>query len=161
MSTLTTWEPPLTVPKADLIRTSEEVLSRPEIPFSVTERVIRVNALGMDWDVGGEVFEPLDPEAIRRGPDGRKIGFFILHGGASDHRTRRVSASILAGKFGFKVVTMTFPGKLNLNHPERDWQGDTINADGTTRTPLWQIGEEVTPDQYELIEDRSDPKKRA
>ena len=35
----------------------------------------------------------------------------------------------------------------------RDWPDDTIHADGTVRTPIWQTGEYVTPDQYELVKD--------
>jgi hypothetical protein len=56
---------------------------------------------------------------------------------------------------------MTYPGRLNFNDPNRDWPGDTIRADGTVRTPLWQIGEELGPDQYEVVQEKDDPKKRA
>src|SRR5258708_28159046 len=50
---------------------------------------------------------------------------------------------------------MTFPGGLYLDDPSRDWPGDTIRPDGSARTPIWQRGEYVTPDQYELVEDAS------
>jgi hypothetical protein len=50
---------------------------------------------------------------------------------------------------------MTFPGRLHLDDPGRDWPGDTIRPDGTARTPIWRRGEYVTPDQYELVEDNS------
>ena len=62
-------------------------------------------------------------------------------------------ALLFAEKFAFKVVTMTFPGRLYLDDDSRDWPGDTIHADGTVRTPIWQKGEHVTPDQYELVRD--------
>jgi hypothetical protein len=157
----TTWEPPASIPKAELVRISEQVLARPDLQFEVREDVFRINTLGLDWDIGGEVFTPSDPSKIARTPDGRPIAFFYLHGGAGDHRTRRSAARLMAAKFGFKVVTMTYPGRLNFNDPNRDWPGETINPDGTTRTPLWQIGEEITPDQYELIQEKDDPEKRA
>jgi hypothetical protein len=48
---------------------------------------------------------------------------------------------------------MTFPGRLYLDDPSRDWPGDTIRPDGTVRTPIWRKGEYVTPDQYELVRD--------
>ena len=56
-------------------------------------------------------------------------------------------ALLFAEKFACKVVTMTFPGRLYLDDPSRDWPGDTINPDRTVRTPIWQKGEHVTPDQ--------------
>src|SRR5262249_57725576 len=37
----------------------------------------------------------------------------------------------------------------------RDWPGDTIHAEGTVRTPLWKQGEEITPDQYDVVKDTS------
>ena len=50
---------------------------------------------------------------------------------------------------------MTFPGRLYLDDPSRDWPGDTIHADGTVRTPIWLKGEHITPDQYEVVRDTS------
>jgi hypothetical protein len=64
-------------------------------------------------------------------------------------------ARTYAGKFGHKAVAMTFPGRLYLDDPSRDWPGDTIKPDGTVRTPIWKIGEHITPDQYEVIRDTS------
>ena len=157
-----TWEPPATIARPDLVRISEQVLARPDLPITVREDIFRIHCLGLDWDIGGEVFEPTDPaRVLRDSRSGARLGFFSLHGGAGDHRTRRTAATLLAAKFGFKVVTMTYPGRLNFNDPQRDWPGDTINPDGTTRTPIYQIGEEITPDQYELVQDRSDPEKHA
>jgi hypothetical protein len=56
---------------------------------------------------------------------------------------------------------MTYPVRLFLLDPERRWPGDPINPDGTVRTPLWDASSPISPDQYELIEERSDPVKRA
>ena len=90
---------------------------------------------------------------IARGADGQKVGIFLLHGGAGDYKSMEKFALLFAEKFGFKVVTMTFPGRLYLDDDSRDWPGDTIKPDGTVRTPIWQRGEYVTPDQYELVRD--------
>ena len=64
-------------------------------------------------------------------------------------------AKLFAEKFGCKAVAMTFPGRLYLDDPSRDWPGDTIHADGTVRTPIWLTGEHITPDQYEVVRDTS------
>ena len=67
-------------------------------------------------------------------------------------------APLLASKFGYKVASMTYPGHLYLHDPSRDWPGDTINPDGTVRTPTaGPSGGMITPDQYELVQERSDP----
>jgi hypothetical protein len=158
-ATTTTWEPPATIARDDLVRRSEAVLARPDIPFTVRESIIRINVAGLDWDIGAEIFEPADPASVIRDPLGRKVGLFNLHGGAGDHRNRRTSASLLASKFGFKVVAMTFPGRLNLRDPNRDWPGETIHPDGTVRTPLYVADEVIGPDQYELVTDKSGPKQ--
>jgi hypothetical protein len=50
---------------------------------------------------------------------------------------------------------MTFPGRLYLDDARRDWPGDTINPDGSVRTPIWLTGEHITPDQYEVVRDTS------
>ena len=77
---------------------------------------------------------------IARGADGQKVGIFLLHGGAGDYKSMEKFALLFAEKFGFKVVTMTFPGRLYLDDDSRDWPGDTIKPDGTVRTPIWRRG---------------------
>ena len=64
-------------------------------------------------------------------------------------------AKLLCGKLGFKVVTMTYPGRLYLDDPSRKWPGDTINPDKSIRTPQWLTGEHISPDQYEVKKDTS------
>jgi len=64
-------------------------------------------------------------------------------------------ARLLAGKYGYHVVTMSYPGRLNLNDPSRKWPGDTINADGSVRLPIWLEGEEISQDQAEIVQDCS------
>ena len=120
-----------------------------------TEDIFRINALGLDWDMGVTVYEPADPGQIARGADGKKIGIFLLHGGSGDFKSMEPMAKLFAEKFGCKAVAMTFPGRLYLDDPSRDWPDDTIHADGTVRTPIWLKGEHITPDQYEVVRDTS------
>jgi len=100
-------------------------------------------------------YAPKNQEAIPVGPDGKKIGFFLLHGGSADFRFMAPLARMLAGRFGYKVVSMTYPGRLNLDNPSRSWPGDTIHSDGSVRTPIWLRGEKTTPDQMDVVHDTS------
>lgn len=161
MPTATTWTPPREITREEIVRASDEILSRPALPITVTEDIFRIKVLDLDWDIGGMVYAPEDAARIPTGADGKKIGVFLLHGGSGDHRGKDAMARFLAGAFGYKVATMTYPGKLYLLDPSRDWPGDTINPDGTARTPLWRRDRPITPDQYELIEDCSNPVYRA
>jgi hypothetical protein len=157
----TAWEPPVEIARDEIITISDEVLARADRPITVREEIFRISVLGLDWDIGGMVYEPEDPTQIAVGADGKKVGIFLLHGGGGDHRGKDKMGRFLASKFGYKVATMTYPGHLYLLDPSRDWPGDTINPDGTARTPLWNIDQPITPDQYELVQDRSDPVLRA
>ncbi|MGH2355670.1 MAG: hypothetical protein ACRDJN_29030 [Chloroflexota bacterium] len=161
MPTTTTWDPPTEITRDQIVRGSEEILGRPDLPLTVTDDVFRLRVLELDWDIGGQVYQPEEPARIPTGADGKRVGVFLLHGGAGDHRGKDRMARFLAGRLGYKVATMTYPGKLYLLDPSRDWPGDTINPDGTARTPLWQIERPITPDQYELVQDRSNPVFRA
>jgi hypothetical protein len=149
----TIWQPPATWSREQVVATSDAVLSRPAGKVNESEDIFRLSALGLDWDIGVRVYEPSG--SITRGADGRCVGIFLLHGGAGDYKSMEKFALIFAEKFAFKVVTMTFPGRLYLDDPSRDWPGDTIKPDGTVRTPIWQRGEYVTPDQYEPVKDTS------
>ena len=108
----------------------------------------------MEWDIGVQIHEPSDGR-INSGADGKKVGVFLLHGGAGDFKSMERLSTLFVEKFRYKVVVMTFPGRLYLDDPSRDWPGDTIKHDGTVRTPIWLAGEHVTPDQYELVRDAS------
>lgn len=149
----TSWQPPATYSREEVIASSNAVLAMPNKPVAQREDIFRIPALGLDWDIGVRVYEPQPAADITRGADGKKVGIFLLHGGAGDYKSMEKFALLFAEKFGFKVVTMTFPGRLNLDDPSRDWPGDTIHADGTVRTPIWLAGEYVTPDQYEIVKD--------
>jgi hypothetical protein len=155
------WKAPARIDSQKTIQASQEVLARPQLELEVEESIFRINALDLDWDIAGEVFTPADRSRIQAGPDGRKIGLFLLHGGTGDHRTQRRFARLLAERYGFKVVTMTYPGRLNLLDENRDWPGDSLRPDGTVRTPLWTRETLITDDQYEVVEDREHPGRYA
>jgi hypothetical protein len=155
----TAFEPPTKVSRGEIIETSEAVLAMPDVEIQETEDIFRLPVLGMDWDMGVMVYAPEDTSKIPSGADGKRIGVFLLHGGAGDYKAMEVLARLLAGKFGYKVVSMTYPGRLYLLDPSRDWPGDTINADGTVRTPIWQKEEAITPDQYDVVKDTSKRKR--
>lgn len=147
------WQPPATYSRDETVAISNAVLAMSSIPVAQREDIFRIPALGLDWDIGVRVYEPQLAGGMTRGADGKQVGVFLLHGGAGDYKSMEKFALLFAEKFGFKVVTMTFPGRLNLDDPSRDWPGDTIHPDGTVRTPIWQIGEHVTADQYEVVKD--------
>ena len=149
------WQPPAEVSREQCLADSRAVLAMPDIPLKEYEDLVRVEAVGMEWDVGAQIYEPEDSAKIVVGADGRKAGAYLLSGGDGDFKTMAPVARLLAGKFGFKVATMTYPGRLCLDDPSRNWPGDTINPDGAIRTPIWLTGEHITPDQYEVVKDGS------
>ena len=149
------WEPPAEVSREQCLADSGAVMAMPDIPLKEYEDLVRIQAVGMDWDIGAQIYEPQDPGKILVGADGRKAGAYLLSGGDGDFKTMAPVARLLAGKFGFKVATMTYPGRLYLDDPSRNWPGDTIDPDGTIRTPTWLTGEHITPDQYEVVKDSS------
>ena len=126
----------------------------PTMEITDTEDVFRIEVAGMQWDIGAHVYEPVGG-ATAVGADGKKIGGFFLHGGQDDWRQMIPFAKTLASKFGWRMVLGTFPGRLYLQDPSRDWPGDTVNPDGTVRTPIWLKDELITPDQYEVVRDTS------
>lgn len=149
------WEPPARLDKREMVAISDAVLAEPDIAFSETEDIFRLRSNGLDWDIGNVVYAPNDESKIARGPDGKKLGIFMTHGGASDWRSIERLARTFCGKRGFKVCSMTYPGRFYFPEPSHDWPGDTFHADGTARTPIWLRGETVAPDQYEVKVDAS------
>lgn len=152
-TSIAAFTPPLAWSREEVLAASDAVLAMPPGTVTQAEDIFRLEALGLDWDIGVRVYTP--QPAIASGADGKKIGIFLLHGGAGDYKSMERFALLFAEKFACKVVTMTFPGRLYLDDPSRDWPGDTFHADGSVRTPIWQRGEHVTRDQYELVEDAS------
>ncbi|MHA1108418.1 MAG: hypothetical protein ACTSQV_04790, partial [Alphaproteobacteria bacterium] len=137
----TTWQPPKEVSREDILRSSEQVLAMPERPVRQFEDLFRMECVGLDWDIGARIYQPEDESQIAVGADGRKIGIFLLSGGSGDFKSMEALALILAGRFGYKVATMTYPGRLYLQDPSRDWPDDTINPDGSVRSPIWLTDE--------------------
>lgn len=150
---LTGWTPPVEYSREEVIAISDRLLAQPDIPLKQTEDIFRIHEVGLDWDMGCMVYEPKDPSQVAVGADGKKIGIFLLHGGSGDYKSMEAIAKLYAGKFGHKAVAMTFPGRHYFDSPTRDWPGDTINKDGTVRTPIWLRGEKITPDMYEVVND--------
>jgi pimeloyl-ACP methyl ester carboxylesterase len=119
------------------------------------EDIFRIQVLDMAWDIGVVVYEPLDSARIPAGPDGNKVGIFLIHGGVSDFKSVESVARPLAEKFGFKVASLTYPGRFYLLDPSRNWPGDVENTDGSARTPLWSAETRITRDQYDIVQDDS------
>jgi len=153
--TATAWEPPQAVPRERIVALSEDVLSRPELAYERSEDIVRVHSLGMDWDLGTVVYRPADDGDARIGADGRRVGILLLHGGSGDFKHMEPLSRLLVSRFGYTVLAMTLPGRFNFNDPSRDWPGDTINPDGTVRTPIWLQGEEIDASQYDVVTDTS------
>jgi len=149
------WEPPSEVSQQEIMKISKDLLAKPDIKIKKSEDIFRIRVLEMDWDIGVMIYEPEDQSKIPAGPDGKRVGIFLLHGGGGDYRVMEPFALMLAGKFGYKVASMTYPGRLYLLDPSRNWPGDTINPDGSVRIPIWKKDEVITKEQYEVVEDRS------
>lgn len=156
-SVATAYEAPAQVPLNAIVAATNEVLSRPDIPIrgenGYTEDIIRIDAVGMQWDIGMSVHEPEDSSRIAVGADGKKIGIFLLHGGSGDFKSMHRQARILSAKFGYKVISMSFPGRHAFHTEDRDWPGSTVRDDGSVRTPLWLRGEPITREQYDIVTD--------
>jgi hypothetical protein len=148
------------VSRDKLVEGSTQVLSRPDLTVQSQEVVERITAAGLQWDIAATVYQPRDFSKIPTGPDGRKIGIFLLHGGSGDHRSKDRFARLLVSKYGFRVVNMSYPGRYNLQAENGDWPGDTIHDDGTVRTPVWLKDETITPDQYELVKDQEESRRQ-
>lgn len=148
------WEPPDHFSLQEIQASTARVMAMPVNPITTREDIFQIEAAGLKWDIGVMVYEPNDQTRIPTGPDNKKRGIFLLHGGTGDWRSLDQAARIAAERFGYKVVSMTFPGRLYLDDPSRNWPRDTINPDGTYRTPIWLKDEVITPDQYELVTDK-------
>jgi hypothetical protein len=149
------WEPPSKLSREGCVKISQDILARPDMKIKQKEDVFRLQRVGMDWDIGVMVYEPEDAAKVPKGADGKKVGFLLLPGGDGDWRSMEKLARLLSGKYGFKVVSMTYPGRLYLQDASRNWPGDTIHPDGTVRVPIWKKDELIAPDQYDVVKDTS------
>ncbi len=149
------WEPPTVISPEEVLNFNHEVLALPDNPVRVREDIFRIHVLEMDWDIGVMIYQPQHGDRIPVGPDGKKVGVFLLHGGVSDFKSVERIARTLPSKFGIKVATMTFPGRFYFSDPSRDWPGDVEYDDGSARTPLWSKENRITQDQYTIVQDTS------
>jgi hypothetical protein len=151
------YEPPSDVQLESIVAATNEMLDRPDIPLKgemgYVEDIIRFETVGMQWDVGMSVHEPVDASRITVGADGKKVGIFLLHGGSGHFKSMHRQARILSGKFGYKVVCMSFPGRHAFHTEDRNWPGKNVREDGSVRTPIWLRGEEIGRDEYEIVMD--------
>ncbi len=150
-----TFQPAEHITRDEIAAASKRLLARPDISFREREVIHRITVADMDWDIGVMLYEPTDPEQIPKGADGRSVGVFLTHGGASDWRSMEPLARLLVAKLGYRIASMTFPGRLYLPDPSRDWPGDTVRTDGTVRTPIWKVGEFIADDEYDVVSDGS------
>jgi hypothetical protein len=155
MSSSSAWEPPALVARDEVVLLTDQVMSLPSIPMTIREDIFRTSALEMEWDIGVTIYEPAAADNVLNGPDGRKVGILLLHGGVSDFKSVERVARLLAEKFGIKVAAMTFPGRFYFLDPERNWPGEVENPDGTARTPLWTKETSISKDQYTIVRDTS------
>ena len=155
MTLRASWEPPAVVSPPEVITLHQQISELADKPITIREDLFRIHALAMNWDIGTVVYEPEDRGTVPEGPDGKRVGVFLLHGGVSDFKSVERIAQTLASKFGIKVATMTFPGRFYFLDPSRDWPGDVQYDDGSARTPLWSTECRITPDQYTIVQDTS------
>ena len=155
MAVKSSWEPPAVVAPAEVLTMTQQVAALPDNPIRISEDIFRIHVLEMEWDIGAVIYEPQDGNKIPTGPDGKKVGVFLLHGGVSDFKSVERIAKILPSKFGIKVATMTFPGRFYFSDPSRDWPGDVEYDDGTARSPLWSKETRITKDQYTIVQNTS------
>lgn len=155
MSSNSAWEPPAEVTRDQVSLLTDQVISLPSTPIRIREDIFRISALEMDWDIGVTIYEPEAANKIPFGPDGKRVGVLLLHGGVSDFKSLERIARLLPERFGIKVATMTFPGRFYFLDPDRNWPGDVENPDGSARTPLWTKEMRITEDQYTTVQDTS------
>jgi hypothetical protein len=155
MTNESTWEPPEVISPDEVLAINEQVLALADRPIAVEEDIFRLHVLEMDWDIGVVVYRPHGADQTLIGPDGKKIGVLLLHGGVSDFKSVERIAKTLASKFAIKVASMTFPGRFYFLDASRDWPGDVEYDDGSARTPLWSKETRITKDQYTVVQDTS------
>ena len=58
------WNPPSHISGDEVLKTSEQVLGRPDIELNIRGDIFRIWVLAMDWDIRAMVYEPLDTSKI-------------------------------------------------------------------------------------------------
>jgi hypothetical protein len=84
------------VSREEVLKLDHEVAAMPDIPLNIREDIFRIDALEMAWDIGVIVYQPSDVARISCGPDGKRIGVFLIHGGVSDYQSVDGLARFLA-----------------------------------------------------------------
>src|SRR6202008_2503564 len=102
----TTWRPPATWSREQVVATSDAVLAKPAGAVKEAEDIFRLSALGLDWDIGVRVYEPQPTATITRGADRNQVGIGLLHCGAGDYKLREKFVLLLSENFAGKVIIM-------------------------------------------------------
>ncbi len=116
------WRLPERVSREACINSSQTILTMADMKIKQYEDVFRIRALEMDWDIGVMVYEPEESSNLAVGADDKKVGVFLLSGGSGDYKSMEAFALLSATKFGYKVATMTYPGRPYLEDSSRDWR---------------------------------------
>ncbi len=66
------WEPKAAYTNDEVVAMHREVEARPDIEMTEREDVFRIQALGMEWDIGVYIIEPADPKRRRADQTARK-----------------------------------------------------------------------------------------
>ena len=81
MTTNSAWEPPASISLDEVVKLNDEVGCKSGAAIEISEDIFRIHELAMDWDIGVVRYLPQDEMRIPSGPDGKKVGVFLLHGG--------------------------------------------------------------------------------
>ncbi len=92
------WEPPAVVSFDEVLKLNDEVTAKAGAPIDISEDIFRIHELAMDWDIGVIRYAPSDQSRIPTGPDGKKVGIFLLHGGVSDFKSVQRIAQTFTGE---------------------------------------------------------------
>ncbi|NND02352.1 MAG: hypothetical protein HKN91_06145, partial [Acidimicrobiia bacterium] len=87
------WHPPEFLSAEEVIAASKELLGAPDIPVTESEDVFRINEVGLEWDIGTMIYEPVRQQHTA---SGAAIGVFLLHGGSGDFRAMEPFARLIA-----------------------------------------------------------------
>ena len=97
------------VSRAQIVRDSDKLLAGPQLPLVQTEDIFEIDVAGLSWDIGVMVYESADDSEIPKGADGKKVGVFLLHGGAGDYKTMESRAKLIASRLGYRVCRAHSP----------------------------------------------------
>ena len=121
------WRPPEFVSREQCIKDTEEVLGLPDIAIKSSEDIFRINVLGVDWDMGLVVHQPVDASKIPTGADVKPVPPFLfeISKDSRDHSPEVYNEVILLGFRAMKpapkvAITRFGAGVHSFWKPEKD-----------------------------------------